>query len=74
MIGQVTRGLGNFDIVDAGAGHDGLGRLAAGNAAARGDPDILVVGAGNPDLRVERKHKGQQQQHEDDRRGDQGEG
>ena len=53
MIGQVAVGFLDPHVVDPGRQHHRFGRLAASQAAARGNLGILIVGAGDLELGVQ---------------------
>ena len=65
MIRQVAGRLLDRHVMDAGLGHDRLGRLAAGEPAARRDAGILVVGARDPDLHVQGEGENQDEEQEE---------
>ena len=65
VVGEMSLDLLDRDVVDPRLSHHGLGRLAAGQPAPRGDPGIPVIGARDADLRVEGKNEDQDEEQDE---------
>jgi hypothetical protein len=69
MVGQLAGNPDDLHVADARAVHHGGGGLATGDAAAGGDPDIAVIGAGDAKLRIQAEEHGNSDQGEPEHHG-----
>src|SRR5690606_25032979 len=70
VVGELAGNLHDLDVGDAGGAHDGLGGLAAGDATARGNAHVLVVGTVDARLRIQAEEHGNDDENDPDEHGD----